>query len=63
LNLFSVENDARNEKTTEIEKTIHFLQTEIEGIKNELFTNLEINYHPIEKKRDELFGKLITKVN
>ena len=63
LNLFSVGNDARNEKTAEAEKTIHFLRTKIEGIKNELFTHLAINYHPIEKKRDELFGKLVTKVS
>ena len=63
LNLFSVENNARDEKTSEIEKTINILKQEIEEIKNKLFSNLEINYHSIEKKKDEMFGKLITKVS
>jgi predicted site-specific integrase-resolvase len=63
LNLFSVENNERDKKTTEIKKAIHFLQTEIVEIKNELFSNLAIKYQPKEEKRDELFGKLITKVS
>ena len=63
LNLFSVEHNERDKKTSEIEKTIKILQPKIKDIKCELFSNLAINYHPMEKKRDELFGKLITKVS
>ena len=63
LNLFSVEKEKLDEKTSEIEKTIKILQPKIEDIKCELFSNLAINYHPMEKKRDELFSKLVTKVN
>ena len=64
LNMFSVENNARNEKTSEIEKLINILQSEIEEIKSKLFSNLRINYKPQVMDRSGSFGKLIiTKVS
>ena len=63
LNLFSVENKERLEKTAKIEKTINFLQGEIEERKHELFNNLKINYQPVEKNRDGVFGKLKIEVS
>ena len=63
LNLFSVENNERFEKTGVIEKTINILQTEFEDIKYELMSNLIINYLPFEKNLDTLLGKLIIEVS
>ena len=62
LNLFSVDNKAREEKSTEIEKTINILQPNIIDIRNELFSNLAISYKPMENKLNGLFGKLIIEV-
>jgi hypothetical protein len=62
LNLFSVENNERFEKTGVIEKTINILQTEFEHIKYELMSNLIINYLPVDKDWDRLLGKLIVEV-
>jgi hypothetical protein len=62
LNLFSVDNKAREEKSTEIEKTINILQPNITDIRNELFSNLAISYKPMENKLNGLFGKLIIEV-
>ena len=63
LNLFSVENNARDEKTNQIEKRVNILKSEIVQIKNELFSNLKINYEPQVKNRDGLFGRLIKNVS
>ena len=62
LNLFSVDNKEREEKTTEIEETITILQPNIMDIKNELFSNLSISYKPMGTNLNGLFGKLIVEV-
>ena len=63
LNLFSVENKERREKTAKIEKTINILQPKIKDIQNEIFSNLIINYQPVGKLIDGIFGKLIIEVS
>ena len=62
LNLFSVEKEERDQILTEIEKIINILQSEIEEIKNALFSNLPIIYQPMVNNTDGLFGKLTIKV-
>jgi hypothetical protein len=63
LSLFSIENKTRDEKLTEIEKTINILQPAIEDVKNALFSNLTIGYQPMVKNTDGLFGKLLITVS
>ena len=62
LNLFSVEKEERDEKTSEIEKTTEHLRPKINNLKQELFSNLTFTYEPMAKNTDELFGKLIVEV-
>ena len=58
LNSFSVDNKARDEKNSEIEKKTTILQPEIEEIKSELFLKFRILYIPVELERDGIFGNL-----
>ena len=62
LNLFSVENEERDVRSSEIERTLKILHPEIQDLKNALFTNLRILYEPVEKRRDRMLGKLVTEV-
>jgi hypothetical protein len=62
LSLFSVEEGERDEKCSQNEKEISKLQFRIKKLKNELFSNLSINYKPIANSVVNLFGELIVKV-
>ena len=62
LSLFSTKNEERDEKCKESEKMIEKLQTKVNELKNSLFSNVLIKYEPIEKKKIDLFGKLIIRV-
>ena len=62
LNLFSVEKEERDVRSSEIERTLKILQPEIQDLKNALLTNLRILYEPVEKRRDRMLGKLVTEV-
>ena len=63
LNLFSVEKEDRDKKTSEIEIAINYFQPRLKNFQSQLFSHLKINYKPMEKIKEESFARLIIEVS
>ena len=62
LNLFSVKKEERDEKKRQSDEEISSLKSKIKELNDKLFSNLSIQYRPIENQKEDSFGKLIIKV-
>ena len=63
LNLFSSTNKEKKKKSKQSEEIINILQPKIAELKNQLFSNLSLNYEPFKEKIEDLYGKIIIKVS
>ena len=63
LNFFSNKKKVRDEKANARENMVNSLECKIKKLKDKLFSNLSITYQPIERNKEDLFGKLIIKVS
>ena len=63
LSLLSTKAEERVKKRKESENLITNLQSNIEELKENLFSNISITYKPVKNKIQDLYGKLIIKVN
>ena len=61
-NFILIKKEERDEKIHHNEKEINSLKSKIKELKDKLFSNLSVQYRPIENKKEDLFGKLIIKV-
>ena len=63
LNLLSSNSEERDKQSKQSEITINNLKSQIVELKKSLLSNKLITYEPMETKIQDLFGKLIKKVN
>ena len=62
FNLFSTKNQEKEEKYNDCESLVKVLQPNLVEIQNKLFSNMSIKYQTLEKRMEDLFGKLQIKV-
>ena len=63
LNFLSNKTEERDQKTKQSEITIINLQSKIEELRCQVFSNMTIKYNPMKNSLSEQFGKLKIKVN
>ena len=63
MNLFSAKNEERDKQSSECENVNKELEAKIAELKEKLSSSFLVKYEPMEKKTEDLFGKLAIKVS
>ena len=62
MNLFSAKKEEKAEKRKQSKNAINMIQLKIDQVKTKLFSNLSIQYQPIQNNSTCCLGELVVKV-